>query len=71
VKENRTTPDVVILAGRPIFEGIAFVGVSAVPAKSASLEDWMQGVDKDKAARQVEPCDAAALAEAADQVVFG
>ena len=73
MKEHRAAPILrrVALVGRSILETIGLVGLGIVPTKSASLEDRMQGVDKDEAARQVEARGAAALAEAADQVVFG
>src|ERR1700744_6285398 len=71
VEEYRTTPSVVIVAGRPIFERIAFVGVDIVPAKSTTFENRMQRVDKDKAARQIQARGTALLAEATDQVILG
>src|SRR5260370_32534917 len=47
------------------------MGFAVVPAKAAALEDRGQGVDEDESARHRQACGAAALAEAADQVVFG
>ena len=57
--------------GRAIFEGFAFVGLGVVPANAAALEDRVQRIDEEEATRQIEPLGAAALAEAAQQVVFG
>ena len=56
VIEGRAAPVLrrVALAGRPIFEGVALVGLDVVPAKPAALEDRMQGIDEDEAARQLE-----------------
>ena len=59
------------LAGRSILEGVALVGFGVVPAKSAALENRVQRIDEDEAARQVETACPAALAEAADQIGLG
>ena len=73
VKEGRAAPVLrgVALAGRAVFEGVALVGLDVVPAKPAALEDRMQRIDEDEAARQIEALGPAALAEAAQQVVLG
>ncbi len=73
VVENRTPPRLrgFALVGRAVFEHVALVGLGVVPAKAAALENRMQRVDEDQAARHVEALGAAALAEAADQIVFG
>ena len=70
--EGRAAPGLggIALIGRAIFEHFALVALGVVPAKAAALEDRMQRVDEDDAARQIEPAGAAALAEAAQQVVF-
>jgi hypothetical protein len=57
-------------AGRAVFEHVAFVGLGIVPAKSTALENRMQGIDENAGARQIEAARAAALAEAADQIVL-
>src|SRR6266478_801157 len=59
------------LAGRSVLEGVALVCFGVVPAKSAPLENRVQRIDEDEAARQVETAGPAALAEAADQIVLG
>ena len=73
VVEDRAPPGLrgFALVGRAIFEDVAFVGLGVVPAKAAALENRMQRVDEDDAARHLEALGAAALAEAADQIVFG
>ena len=60
----------VALAGRPVFEAVALVGFGVVPAESAALENRVQRIDEDDAARQLEALRAAALAEAANQIVL-
>src|SRR5260370_12206751 len=57
--------------GRSILEAVAFVCFSIVPAKSTPLEDRVQRIGEDDAARQVETSRPAALAEAANQIVLG
>ncbi len=57
-------------AGRAIFKTVALVAFGIVPAKAAPLEDRVQRVDEDETARQVQPAGPAALAEAAQQIVF-
>src|ERR1019366_1299822 len=54
----------------PYSKTVALVGFGIVPAESAPLEDRMQRVDENQAARQLEAGRPAALAKAADQVVF-
>ena len=73
VMEGGTAPVLCsITVGRGlVFEAVALVGLGVAPAKAAALIDRMQRVDEDEPARQVEPVRAAALAEAADEVVFG
>ena len=73
VVEDRTPPRLrgFALVGRAIFENVAFVGLGIVPAKAAAFENRVQRVDEDHSARYVKPLGAAALAETADQVVFG
>ena len=61
----------VALVGRAILEPVALVGLGVVPAKSAALEHRVQRVDEDEGARQLQAMGAAALAEAAKQIVFG
>ncbi len=58
-------------AGRSILEAVALVCFGVVPAKSAPLEDRMQRIDEDEAARQIETACPAALAKAANQIVLG
>src|SRR5882724_5224611 len=72
VKEGTAAPVLrgVALIGRSVLERIALVGLGVVPAKSAPLEDRMQGVDEDEAPRQIETFRPATLAEAADQIVL-
>ena len=55
----------------PYSKTVALVGLGVVPAKAAALEDRVQRIDEDEAARQVEPAGPAALAEAAQQIVLG
>ena len=73
VKEGGAAPVLrgVAIAGRSIFERIALVGFGIVPAKSTSLEHWMQRIDEDEAARQIETFRTATLAEATQQIVLG
>ena len=73
VKEDGAAPVLrgVALAGRSIFEAVALVGFGVVPAKSAALENRVQRVDEDEAARHIETAGPAALAEAAHQIVLG
>ena len=73
VVEGRAPPVLrgIALVGRTIFESFAFVGLGIGPAKSAPLEDRVQRIDEDEPARQVEALGAAALAKAAQQIVFG
>ena len=49
VIEDRAAPVLggIALAGRAVFEGVAFVGLSVVPAKAAALEDRVQRIDED------------------------
>ncbi|MEH2469456.1 fructose-specific component phosphotransferase system IIB-like protein [Nitrobacteraceae bacterium AZCC 2299] len=72
VEERRASPvgGGLALLGRAIFERIALVGLGVVPAEAAALEDRVQRVDENEAARQLEPTVTTAFAEAADQVVF-
>src|SRR5207247_10691420 len=46
-------------------------GRGLVPAKRPALEDRMQRIDENEAARQIETACPAALAKAADQIVLG
>ena len=55
--------------GRTIFETVALVGLGVGPAEAATLEHRVQRVHEDERARQLDALGAAALAEAADQVV--
>ena len=73
VKEGRAPPVLrrIALPGRSIFEAVALVGLGVVPAKSAALENRVQRIDEDQPARQIEAFGAAALAEAAHQIVLG
>ena len=73
VKEGRAPPVLrrIALPGRSIFEAVALVGLGVVPAKSAALENRVQRIDEDQAARQIEAFGAAALAEAAHEIVLG
>ena len=73
VIEDRAAPGLggFALVGRAIFEHVAFVGLGVVPAKAAAFENRMQRVDEDHPARHRDAFGAAALAEAADQIVFG
>ena len=58
-------------AGRAILEDVALVCFGVVPAKPAALENRMQRIDEEEAARQIDtPCPAA-LAKAANQIVLG
>ena len=72
VKEGGAAPVLrrIALGGRAVFEALAFVGFGVVPAKSAPLENRMQRIDEDQPARQLEAFGAAALAEAANEIVF-
>jgi hypothetical protein len=56
VKEGGAPPVLrgVARAGRSIFEAVALVGFGVVPAKSPALEDRMQRIDENEAARQIE-----------------
>ena len=58
------------LVARAVFEDVALIGLLCVPAKAAALEDRVQRIDEDEAARQVQPAGPAALAEPAQQIVF-
>src|SRR5256885_616895 len=73
VIEDRTAPGLrgLALVGRAIFEDVALVGLGVVPAKAAALENRVQRIDEDHPARHGQAFGAAALAEAADQVIFG
>ena len=73
VIEDRAPPGLrgLALVGRAIFEDVAFVGLGVVPAKAAAFENRVQRIDEDHPARHGEAFGAAALAETADQVIFG
>ena len=73
VKEGGAPPVLrrIAFPGRAIFEAVALVGFGVVPAKSAALENRVQRIDEDQPARQIEAFGAAALAEAAHQIVLG
>src|SRR3977135_2258994 len=60
----------IALAGRSILEDSALVCFGVVPAKSAPLENRVQRIDEDEAARQIKTSCPAALAEAANQGVL-
>ena len=57
--------------GRAVLEYFALVALLVVPAEAAALKTRVQRVDDDEAARNRHPLGAAALAEAAEQIVFG
>ncbi len=73
VEEHRAAPALggVAFGGRAVFERVALVALPVAPAEAAALIDRMQRVDDDQPAREFQPFGAAALAEAAEQFVFG
>ena len=58
------------LAGRSIFERVAFVRFDVAPAEALALEDGMQRVDENEAARQIDAGRPGAFAELAHKVGF-
>jgi hypothetical protein len=72
VKEGGAAPIScsIAVSGRPVFEALALVGFTVVPAKSAPLENRVQRIDEDQPARQLEALRAAALAEAANEIIL-
>ena len=74
VVEDRAPPAFggVALVGRADTRNVSrLVGLDIVPAEAAALEDRMQRVDDDEPVGQLDALGAAALAKAAEQLVFG
>jgi hypothetical protein len=72
VVEDRAPPGLggVALVAGAVLEGVGLVGLDVVPAEAAALEDRVQRVDHDETVGQIDAFGPAALAEAAQQVVF-
>ncbi len=73
VEEGRAPPALRCLAdcGRTVLEYFALVALLVVPAEAAALKTRVQRVDDDHAAGNRDSLGAAALAKAAEQIVFG
>jgi hypothetical protein len=70
--EDRAPPGLggfALVAGA-ILEAVGLVGLDVVPAEAAALEDRVQRVDDDETIGEIDAFGPAALAEAAQQVVF-